>query len=132
MNKALLLFATAALCSLLTSCSTPQPRVAFHNTDNSALVVASYNNGTCQVIGPIASSPEKNGLVVDQIKPLAQRQTAVIILENYSEPTLGPEFHARAYGWFAGLRCLGYQHIVFLQGNGAPNPDSLPTLFEYD
>jgi len=34
--------------------------------------------------------------------------------------------------WFIGLRGLGYQHIVFLQGNGSTDPNGLPTLAEYD
>jgi hypothetical protein len=33
---------------------------------------------------------------------------------------------------FVGLRYLGYQHIVFLQGRGVANPDGLITLAEYE
>ena len=65
-------------------------------------------------------------------RPFSQHQTAVVILENYNEPQLGHEFRDRTLGWFIGLRGLGYQHIVFLKGNGVTDPNGLPTLAEYD
>ena len=34
-------------------------------------------------------------------------------------------------GWFMGLRGLGYQHIVFLKGNGTTDPNGLLSLAEY-
>jgi hypothetical protein len=131
MKKTLLLLA-ATLPVLLSSCATSRPPQAYHNTDNSALIVASLDNRSCQVIAPTAMPKEENTLVLDQAKSFAQRQTAVVILENYSEPQLGPQFRDRSMAWFIGLRGLGYQHIVFLQGNGSTDPNGLPTLAEYD
>jgi hypothetical protein len=73
-----------------------------------------------------------NARLLDQAKTFAQHQTAVVILENYSEPQLGSEFRDRSVGWFIGLRGLGYQHIYFLRGSGVNSPDGLPLLAGYD
>ena len=131
MKKTFLLLA-AALPVLLTSCATSRPPQAFHNTDSSALIVKSLDNRSCQVIAPTAMAQAENARVLDQAKSFASRQTAVVILENYSEPQPGPEFRDRTLVWFIGLRGLGYQHIVFLHGNGTADPNGLPTLAEYD
>ena len=130
--KKTFLILTSALPLLLSSCATPKPPQVFHNTDNSALIVESLDNGSCQVVAPTATSKIENGRALDQAKALAPHQTAVVILENYSEPQLGPEFRDRTMGWFIGLRGLGYQHIVFLQGHGTADPNGLLTLAEYD
>ena len=132
MKKTFLLL-TAALPVLLSSCASSRPPQAFHNTDNSALVVESLDAKTCQIIAPMAMvTREDRGRVLQQAKTFAQHQTAVVILENYSEPRLGPQFRDRSFAWFIGLRGLGYQRIVFLQGNGTTDPNGLPTLAEYD
>ena len=131
MKKTILLL-TAALPVVFSSCATSHPPQAFHNTDSSALIIESLDARSCQVIAPTAISREENIRLLAQAKSFAQHQTAVIILENYSEPQLGPEFRDRTLGWFIGLRGLGYQHIVFLHGNGTTNPNGLPTLAEYD
>ena len=131
MKKTLLLL-TATLPVILSSCATSRPPQAFHNTDNAALIVESLDNRSCQVVAPTTTATEENTRVLDQAKSFAQRQTAVVILENYSEPQLGPEFRDRSMAWFIGLRGLGYQHIVFLQGKGNADPNGLPTLAEYD
>jgi hypothetical protein len=131
MNKTLLL-ALTALPVLLSSCATSQPPQAYHNTDNAALIVQSLDNRSCQVVAPTVLPKEENSLVLDQARKFTQRQTAVIILENYFEPQLGQQFRDRTFAWFVGLRGLGYQRIVFLQGNGSGNPNGLPTLAEYD
>ncbi len=128
-NTVLLL--TAALPILLSSCATP-PAQAYHNTDNSALIVKSLDAHSCQVLAPTATEREESARLLDQAKTFPAHQTAVVILENYSEPQLGPEFRDRTFGWFIGLRGLGYQHIVFLKGNGAADPNGLLTLAEYD
>lgn len=122
----------AALPVILSSCATSQPPQAFQNTDSSALVVQSLDGTSCQVIAPTAIAREDNSSLLDQAKTFPQHQTAVVILENYSEPQLGPEFRNRTFGWFVGLRGLGYQHIVFLKGSGVANPNGLLTLAEYE
>lgn len=131
MKKTILLL-IAAVPVLLSSCATPPPAQAFHNADNSALIVESIDGHSCQVIAPKATAREENSRLLDEAKALPQHQTAVVILENYNEAQLGTEFRDRTFGWFIGLRGLGYQHIVFLKGNGASNADGLLTLAEYD
>jgi hypothetical protein len=63
---------------------------------------------------------------------LSEHQEAVVILENYTELKIGEQFRDRGTALFVGLRNLGYQHIVFLQGNGVANPEGLVTLVEYN
>ena len=125
--------AFAALAIILTSCATqPLPPQAFHNTDNTALVIASLDDNTCKMIQPATSSGEKNDMVLAKAMTLPQHQAAVVILENYTEPQIGEQFRDRGTALFVGLRNLGYQHIVFLQGNGVANPEGLMTLAEYN
>jgi len=130
--KKTLSFAIAGLPIILCSCATPQPPQAFHNTDNSALVIESLDHRTCQIILPTPSDKIENVKVMSQISSLPQHQTAVVILENYSEPQIGGEFHDRSLSWFMGLRTLGYEHIVFLKGKGVSNPEGLIALAQYD
>jgi hypothetical protein len=130
--KKLFLPLMAALPVMLSSCAAPRPPVAFHNTDDSALIVKSLDARTCEVIAPTTMVTEDNVRVLNVARSFAQHQTAVVILENYSEPTLGIEFRDRTLCWFMGLREVGYQHIVFLQGRGVADPNGLITLAEYD
>ena len=122
----------AALAVMLTSCATPMPPQAFHNTDNTALIVESLDTRTCQMLQPTASGKEDSDKLLANAMNLSQRQTAVVILENYNESEFGAQFRDRGALWFVGLRNLGYQHIVFLQGRGVSNPEGLTTLVEYD
>ena len=124
--------ALVGLAIMLTSCATPQPPQAFHNTDSTALVIASLDDTTCQMVEPAASNREGNDNVLALAKALSQHQAAVVILENYTEPKIGDQFRDRGTAWFVGLRNLGYQHIVFLQGKGVANPEGLMTLAEYN
>jgi len=130
--KKIILGLTAALPLILSSCATSQPPQAFHNTDHSALIVESLDGASCAVVAPTAITRINDSNLLDQARNFPQHQTAVVILENYSEPQLGHEFRDRTMGWFIGLRGLGYQHIVFLRGNGVNDPNGLPTLAEYD
>ena|SRR5208283_950606 len=124
--------AVAALPILLTSCVTPPPPEAFHNTDSTALVIKSLDDNTCQMVQPTLSAREKNDLLLAKAMGLPQHQTAVVILENYTEPQIGEQFRDRGTPLFVGLRNLGYQHIVFVQGAGVANPEGLLTLAKYD
>ena len=124
--------AFAGLAIMLTSCATPPPQQAFHNTDNTALVIASLDDKTCQMLQPKTSSGEKNDKVLAKAMTLSEHQAAVVILENYTERRIGEQFRDRGTALFVGLRNLGYQHIVFLQGNGGDNPEGLITLAEYN
>jgi hypothetical protein len=121
-----------ALPLLLTACATPRPPQVFHNTDDSALIVASLDSRTARQILPTPTDKIESVEVLNYAKNLAQHQTAVVILENYSEAEVGALFRDRSTPWFIGLRGLGYQHILFLQGNGSANPDGLIALAEYD
>ena len=131
MKKSLLL-ALAVVPLLLSSCATPKPPQAYHGTDNSALVIESIDARTSRILMPTATGPIANGEIMTTVKNFPAHQTAVVILENYSETQVGDEFRDRGTPWFIGLRCLGYEHIVFLQGNGAGNPEGLVTLAKYD
>ena len=71
-------------------------------------------------------------MVLAKAMALPEHQAAVVILENYTEPQIGEQFRDRGTALFVGLRNLGYQHIVFLQGNGIANPEGLMTLAEYN
>jgi hypothetical protein len=124
----------AALAVLLTSCATPVPQVpqTFHNTDNSALIIASLDAKTCRMLQPAVSRGEKNEAVLAKAMSLPRHEEAVVILENYTEPQIGEQFRDRGTALFVGLRNLGYQRIVFLQGNGVANPEGLMTLVEYN
>jgi hypothetical protein len=126
------LTAFVALVVTLTSCATRPPPQAFHNTDNAALVIASLDDKTCQMLQPTTSSGEKNDEVLAKAMALPQHLTAVVMLENYTESRIGDQFRDRGTVLFVGLRYLGYQHIVFLQGRGVANPDGLITLAEYE
>jgi hypothetical protein len=130
--KATICLALAAAAVLLSSCATPRPREAFHNTDKTAVVIESLDGQTGEMILPAASAKLGNDGVLAAAMSLPQHQTAVVILENYNEPRIGSEFRTRGTPWFVGLRVLGYQRIVFLQGDGSANPEGLPTLVEYD
>jgi hypothetical protein len=130
--KTSILPALAALVIALSSCTTPRPPQAFHNTDNTALVVDSLEGRTCQMLQPTVSNQEDSDQLLAKAMKLPQHQTAVVILENYTEPRFGEQFRERGSLWFICLRGLGYQHIVFLQGRGVHNPEGLRTLVEYD
>ena len=121
--------ALVALAIISTSCATPSR--AFHNTDSTALVIQSWDNQTCQMLQPTTSTREGNDQLLAQAVALPQHQTAVVIFENYTEQKFGAQFRDRGTPWVVGLRNLGYQHIVFLQGLGVANPEGLITIVQY-
>jgi hypothetical protein len=129
------LFPILAACPfLLVSCATPPPPPpqAYHATDASALVIKSLDRQTSQIVQPTTTVKAQNNQVLNQANALPKRQTAVVILENYTDRQIGNDFRDRGTTWFVSLRNLGYKNIVFLQGNGASNPEGLPTLARYD
>ena len=130
--KFLNLIVLTAMGVMLTSCATAPPPQAFYNTDDTALVIKSLDERTSQIIQPVVSERENNDKLLAKAMNLPQRQTAVVILENYNEPQIGEQFRDRGTPLFVGLRQLGYQHIVFVQGAGVPNPAGLMTLAEYN
>jgi hypothetical protein len=130
--KMLYTMSFAAMAVLLTSCATPVPPESFHNTDSTALIIKSLDETTCQIVQPAASSREGNDKVLAQAQALPEHQTAVIMLENYTEPQIGTQFRDRGTPLFVGLRNLGYQHIIFVQGAGVASPEGLLTLANYD
>ena len=130
--KKSLIIALAALPVFITACSTPKPPQAFHGTDSSALVIKSVDGRTSEIIAPTGSGPIANSGIMSKISALPTHQTAVVILENYNEAKVGDEFRDRGTAWFMGLRTLGYEHIVFLQGHGTDSPEGLVTLARYD
>jgi|SRR6267378_1013324 len=131
MKKFILMFAAMLPVIFLTSCATPPPPVAFHNTDSTALVIKSLDGQTSQMLQPSTSSRAKNDQILSIAQTLPQHQTAVVMLENYTEPRLGQQFRDRGTHLFICLRSLGYQHIIFVQGQNVPDPNGLITLAEY-
>jgi hypothetical protein len=130
--KNLTVILIAALPLLLCSCATPQPPQAYHVTDSNAFVIDSLDTHSCKILQPAATDVIKNSQVSDELHSIKERQTAVIILENYSEPEVGEEFRNRSLAWFMAMRCVGFEHIVFLQGKGVNDPEGLITLAKYD
>ena len=122
--------ALVALAIISTSCATP-PRT-FHNYDNTALVIESWNNQTCRMLRPDASASETNDKFLARAATLPKSQTAVVILENYTESQIGDQFHDRGTYWLVSLRNLGYRRVVLLQGQDIANPEGLKIIVEYD
>lgn len=130
--KKLFLIPLAVLPLMLSSCATPQPPQAYVPTDNSALVISAIDGQHSRILMPTPSAVMANGDVLAMAKDLPHHTTAVVILENYTEPTIGPQFRDRGTPWFMGLRVMGYDNIVFLQGNGSESPAGLLTLARYE
>jgi hypothetical protein len=120
-----------ALSVIISSCATPQPPQVFHKADNTALVIDSLDDNSCQVIQPTPLGKQQNDQVLTLAHKLPQHQTAVVILENYTEPQPGDQFRDRATPLFVGLRGAGYDHIVFLKGKGVKDPEGLIMLANY-
>ncbi len=132
MNK-IFLPVLAALPVLLTSCATPPPPPqVYHSGERPALVIDALDDKTSRVILPDLTKDAINDATLTQAKALGQQPSAVVILENFHESRPGDEFRDRSVAWYVSLRNLGYEHIVFLHGNGTPNPDGLVTLVTYD
>ncbi len=123
--------ALAALAIFMTSCATTRSPQAFNNTDDDAMVIDSLDNRTGQLLEPTPSVKVESNVVLEKAKDRSKRQTALVILENYDESQIGLQYRIHGTPWFIGLRGLGYDHIVFLQGRGVPNPEGLITLTEY-
>ena len=70
--KKIISLTLAALPLILTSCATPRPPVAFHNTDNTALVLKSLDSATCQMLQPTMSGQSGNELVLTKAQSLPQ------------------------------------------------------------
>jgi len=122
--------ALVALAIISTSCATP-PRT-FHNTDSTALVIQSLDYRTCRILRPDASANEENDKFLARAATLSKSQTAVVILENYTEEEIGDQFRDRGTFWLVSLRNLGYRHVVFLQGLGVTDPEGLRIIADYD
>jgi hypothetical protein len=121
-----------ALSIIVTSCSTPTPPAhAFHQVDNTALVIDSLDENTCLLIQPARAGEQRIDQVLTEAHKLSQHKIAVIILENYRDDRIGSEFRERTEPLYVGLRGAGYEHIVFLQGKGVSVPEGLIMLADY-
>jgi hypothetical protein len=121
--------ALVALAIITSSCATPSR--AFHNTDQTALVIQSFDSQASQMLQPKTSARENIDQLLTEAAALPQHETAVVILEDYTEEEIGDQFRDRGTPWVVGLRRLGYQHIVFLKGLGVANPEGLITIVQY-
>ena len=98
-----------ALPLILTSCATPTPPpVAFHKTDSTMLVIRSLDVHTCQILQPTTTTEEETAKFLEQAKSLKQRQTAVVILEKYTDSSIGNQFRDR------GTDCEGWDTNIFI------------------
>ena len=122
--------ALVALAIISTSCATP-PRT-FHNYDNTALVIESLDYQTCRMLRPDASASEDNDKFLARAATLSKGETAVVILENYTESQIGDQFRDRGTYWLVSLRNLGYRHVVILQGQDITELEGLKILADYD
>ena len=84
------------------------------------------------MLQPAPSVREQNDALLQQAKSFQRHQTAVVILENYTERRVGSQFDERGTAWFVALRELGYRNIYFLHGNGVTDPEGLPTIVQYE
>jgi len=84
------------------------------------------------MLQPTASAKVENDKLLGLAQSFPQHQTAVVILENYTETKIGEQFCDRGTQWFVALRGLGYEHIYFLQGRDVADPEGLPTIARYD
>jgi hypothetical protein len=130
--KKSLIIALAALPVFITACASPKPPVAFHGTDSNAVVIKCVDNRSSELIAPTPTGLEAHAQVMNKVSAVTGAKTAVVILENYNEEKVGDEFRNRSTPWFIGLRTLGYDHVVFLQGNGTDSPEGLATIARYD
>jgi len=96
------------------------------------LVIRSLNAHTCQILQPTTSVVEDTAKLLEQAKSLKPHQTAVVILEKYTDSSIGNQFRDRGTDWFVELRGLGFEHIYFLQGRNVSDPEGLPTIYHYD
>ena len=129
--KTSVLFLCLSAMIMVCSCTTSAPQQSFHNTDNAALIIKSMNIRSSQVIAPKLLAEADNSQTLDQLREFAGGKTAIVILENYADTEAGSDFRNRGQAWFMGLRGLGFQHIVFVRGNGVTDPNGLPVVAEY-
>lgn len=123
----------SALVILATSCATPPPPPpALYQANSTAFVIDSLDGATYQVIQPTPSDKHENDALLAEAQKNFSHQAAVVILENYTESQPGAQFRDRSTPLFIALRQAGFQHIIFLQGNGVANPAGLITIANYD
>lgn len=125
------IIAALVLPVLVCSCATPRPPQAYQAGTENALIIDSLDAHSGQVVSPVTLERADNRQVLNQIKSVEKKSVAIVMLEGYAEPQPGPEFRDRSLELFMGLRQLGYQRIIFLQGHGVPQPSGLMVLARY-
>jgi hypothetical protein len=125
------IIAALTLPVLICSCATSCPPQAFRAGTEDALVIESYDDHSGQVVSPVTLERADNRQMLNEIKSVEKKSVAIVMLEGYQEPQPGPEFRDRSLELFMGLRQLGYQRIIFLQGHGVPQPSGLMVLAQY-
>jgi hypothetical protein len=126
-----IVIAALALPWLICSCATPCPPQAFQAGTEDTLVIDSFDDHSGQVVSPVTLERGDNRQILNEVKSVERKSEAIIILEGYREPQPGPDFRDRSIELFMGLRQLGYQRIVFLQGLGVAQPKGLMVLAQY-
>ena len=83
------------------------------------------------MLQPAVSTRKGNDELLGEAAALSQHQTAVVILEDYTDEEIGDQFRDRGTPWVINLRRLGYSNIIFLKGLGVANPEGLITIVQY-
>lgn len=123
--------ALAALAALLTSCATTRQPQTLHNSVNDAVISQNSDVKTNPVRNPAFAGMDDSSVVAAKAMNLSKRQAPATTPANYEQPPAGLEYRIRGTSWFIGLRGLRDEHVVFLQGKGASNPEGLITLTQY-
>ena len=84
------------------------------------------------MLQPNPSAKENNDQFLARSRDIAQHQTAVVILENYTEEEIGDQFRDRGTPWLVGLRQSRISAHRFPSRPGVANPEGLITLAQYD
>ena len=104
----------------MTSCATKQEVAAvpkFNEEAKANIVIRYYSESISRIIkplqteGPFLSSFDKDG-VISLAKQQPGRELAVVILIRYNN------IDSVKQTWIERLNSLGYQRVVFLQGDG--------------
>jgi len=118
-----------ALPLILTSLRHARPPRPSTIRDNTALVIASLDNRTCEMIQPTATAPSENNKVLAKEMKFPQHQTAVVILEITPEPQWAISFRARGTPLFhRPARSRLSAHSFFSRATAPAIPKACPRL----
>jgi len=74
------------------------------------------------MLQPTASDKVDSDKLLENAMKLSQHQTAVVILENYTEPKFGAQFRDRGSLWFVGLRISDINTLCSFRAKASATP----------